>query len=60
MAAASSETDGAGDIVLDVTGLSWGVGGLVILEGIDLEVRAGEFISIIGPNGAGKTSLINV
>ena len=60
MAAASSETDGAGDIVLDVTGLRWGVGGLVILEGIDLEVRAGEFISIIGPNGAGKTSLINV
>lgn len=51
---------GAGDAALAVIGLSWGVGGLVIVDGIDLEIAAGEFVSVIGPNGAGKTSLINL
>ncbi|GIU92634.1 MAG: ABC transporter ATP-binding protein [Acidimicrobiia bacterium] len=43
-----------------VTGLGWRIGGLTIVEGVDLEVGVGEFVSIIGPNGAGKTSLINL
>jgi len=30
------------------------------LNGVTLEVREGEIVSIIGPNGAGKTTLINV
>ena len=29
-----------------------------ILNGCDLEVRAGEFVGIIGPNGAGKSTLL--
>lgn len=29
-----------------------------ILHGIDLDVRAGEFVAIVGANGAGKTSLV--
>ncbi|MGQ9546685.1 MAG: metal ABC transporter ATP-binding protein [Dehalococcoidia bacterium] len=32
----------------------------VALQGVSLEVRKGEFISIIGPNGAGKTTLLTV
>jgi branched-chain amino acid transport system ATP-binding protein len=60
MTQTSSKPGGAGDTVLAVTGLGWGVGGLVILEGVDLSVASGEFVSIIGPNGAGKTSLINL
>ena len=31
-----------------------------ILNGCDLEVRAGEFVGIIGPNGAGKSTLLKV
>ena len=30
------------------------------LNGIDLEVDAGEFFAILGPNGAGKSTLINI
>ena len=33
--------------------------GLLALDGISLEVRAGRFFGLLGPNGAGKTTLIN-
>lgn len=31
-----------------------------ILQGIDLEIEAGEIVAIVGPNGAGKTSFVNL
>jgi len=30
------------------------------LDGIDLEIRRGEYVSIMGPSGSGKTTLFNV
>ncbi len=33
-------------------------GDLTVLDGIDLDVRRGEVISIIGPSGSGKTTLL--
>lgn len=51
---------GAAATVLSTEGLTWGVGGFVIIEDVTLDVAEGEFLSIIGPNGAGKTSLLNV
>ena len=30
------------------------------LDGVDLEIRAGELVSILGPSGSGKTTLINL
>ena len=40
--------------VLEVTGLEGGYGYVQILNGIDLHVDEGEFVTIIGPNGCGK------
>lgn len=44
--------------VLSLRGLSVGYPEKVILEGIDLECEAGQFIALLGPNGAGKTTLL--
>jgi NitT/TauT family transport system ATP-binding protein len=44
--------------VLRIRGLTIGYGGEPILEGIDLDVRAGEFVSLVGPSGSGKTSIL--
>ncbi|HEY8694390.1 MAG TPA: ABC transporter ATP-binding protein [Chloroflexota bacterium] len=33
---------------------------LTAVEGLDLEVRDGEFLSVVGPSGCGKTTFLNV
>ena len=35
-------------------------GGLVALDGVDVEARPGRITGLIGPNGAGKTTMFNV
>ena len=39
-------------------GVSVAYDGAVVLHSLDLEVAAGEWVSLIGPNGAGKTTVL--
>jgi Fe-S cluster assembly ATP-binding protein len=49
-----------GDVILKVQGLKASVDSRRILDGLDLEVRAGEVHAIMGPNGSGKSTLSQV
>ena len=48
------------DFILNVQGLSKSFGGLRALQGVNMQVKPGEFHAIIGPNGAGKSTFFNV
>jgi len=45
--------------LLEVSDLKAGYGDLQILDGIDLTVDSGGYVTIIGPNGAGKSTLMD-
>ena len=37
-----------------------GIETIKALDGVDIDIRAGEMVSILGPSGSGKTTLINL
>ena len=46
--------------LLACKGLGKRFGGLVAVDGLDLEVNPGEILGVIGPNGAGKSTTFNM
>lgn len=52
------------ETIVDIKGVikEYPLGKLVVqaLEGVDLEINAGEFTTIAGPSGSGKTTLLNL
>lgn len=46
--------------VLSIKNLSKRFGGVVAVDGFDLEVCEGELVGLIGPNGSGKTTVFNL
>jgi branched-chain amino acid transport system ATP-binding protein len=57
----SSGASGGGPApLLSVRALTRRFGGVTAVDAIDLDLAAGELVSIIGPNGAGKTTLFNL
>ena len=46
--------------LLSIRGLNKRFGGVVAVDGVDLDVWPGQIVGLIGPNGSGKTTLFNL
>jgi len=49
-----------GDPLVVVDGLVKRYGERTVVDGVSLEVRAGELVALLGPNGAGKTTTVEI
>ena len=47
-------------VVSDAVRVRHRYGDVVVLDGLDLNIRSGEVVAVLGPNGAGKTTAISL
>src|SRR5260370_6813844 len=48
------------EVAIQTQKLTRRFGSLTAVDGIDLQVTAGQFFGFLGPNGAGKSTTINI
>ncbi|MBB3064291.1 MULTISPECIES: ABC transporter ATP-binding protein [Limibacillus] len=62
MASATSESQDRPIIQLEGVSKTFDGGGrkVVAVEGVDLAVKSGEFVTLVGPSGCGKSTLFNI
>jgi len=53
-----TEDRGADAAVISLRDAALSYGDRVLWQGLDLDVRPGEFLAVLGPNGSGKTSFV--
>jgi spermidine/putrescine ABC transporter ATP-binding subunit len=58
LAASSQDSDGAYDV--ELRAVTKRFGSLTAVDGINLKVRKGEFLSLLGPSGCGKTTSLRM
>jgi ABC-2 type transport system ATP-binding protein len=56
----AGDSVGMTELAITASGLRKAYRDKLVLDGIDLSVRAGTVFSLLGPNGAGKTTTVNV
>lgn len=49
-----------GDVALRLENVTRRYGDLIIVEGVNLELRRGEIAALVGPSGSGKSSLLHI
>ena len=48
------------DVILELSGISKSFDGKTIIEGLDLEIRKNEFVTLLGPSGCGKSTTLRI
>ncbi len=46
--------------LVEIDNVTFGYGREVVLDGVSLAIRQGDFLAVIGPNGGGKTTLLKL
>lgn len=48
------------EVAIEFKGVNCSLGGVSILENVDLSIEAGDYLAVIGPNGGGKSTLLKL
>jgi len=46
--------------VVQIQGLTYSIGGIPILEDVELRIERGDYLAVLGPNGGGKSTLLKL